>query len=116
MQFHQEKNSDITIASCFVKPADRYGVMNVDRSGKVVNFLEKGIVNEGLINGGVYILNKKKFSTYFDSLNQLNFSFEELVLSNNDLGIKKYHFLTNGYFLDIGVPADYLKAQTDLFV
>lgn len=116
MDDHLVKNADITIASYFISPADRYGVMEVSQNGEVVSFQEKGAASEGLINGGIYLLNVAHFSKLFISLGRDVFSFEESVLSNQSLGVKKYHYPTRGYFLDIGVPSDYKKAQLELFI
>jgi D-glycero-alpha-D-manno-heptose 1-phosphate guanylyltransferase len=82
----------------------------------VINFQEKGAVSEGLINGGVYIIDVARLNGIFDMLNKNTFSFEESVLSNASPNLKKYHLQTSGYFLDIGIPEDYEKAQQELFV
>jgi D-glycero-alpha-D-manno-heptose 1-phosphate guanylyltransferase len=115
-QQHTNTKADITIASYFIKPADRYGVLKVSDSCEVINFQEKGAVSEGLINGGVYIIDVARLNGIFDMLNKNTFSFEESVLSNASPNLKKYHLQTSGYFLDIGIPEDYEKAQQELFV
>ena len=114
-QTHITANADITIASFFINPADRYGVMTVGKNSEVLIFQEKGVAREGLINGGVYLLNVDKIKNTFSSVQKSSFSFEDLVLSNRLLNLKKYHFQTDGYFLDIGVPVDYERAQRELF-
>ncbi|WP_319380102.1 nucleotidyltransferase family protein [Thiomicrorhabdus sp.] len=114
--FHDRCQAEITIASYFIKPADRYGVMEVSDSCEVLNFSEKGVFQEGLINGGVYLLNTAALAEIFTNLSKEVFSFEEEVLSNSSLSLRKYHFQTQGYFLDIGIPADYARAQDELFV
>lgn len=116
LSFHKDKDSDVTIASYFIKPADRYGVMQVNNKGEVIYFEEKGMHAEGLINGGVYLLKAARLRDAFEREGKDVFSFEESVLSNISLGLKKYHIQTNGHFLDIGVPTDYERSQKELFL
>lgn len=113
---HVREHSDITIASYYIKPADRYGVMQVNEEQEVIAFEEKGMRTEGLINGGVYLLNQAVLRETFSKMSCPSFSFEEKILSDFSLGLKKVHFQTSGYFLDIGVPSDYQKAQQELFL
>ena len=116
LDFHISKNSDVTIASYFIKPADRYGVMQVNGENKIISFKEKGRYEQGLINGGVYVLNVATIRDVFKRIDNNVFSFEEAVLVDRSLGLNKYHMQTRGYFLDIGVPSDYQKAQKVLFL
>lgn len=113
---HKNELSDITVASYFIKPSCRYGVMQVNEKGAILDFEEKGIKSEGLINGGVYLLNITSMQKSFEKIGKDIFSFEEEVLSNFKIGLNKYHVQMAGYFLDIGVPIDYEKAQKELFL
>ena len=82
--------------------------MNGDR---IIKFNEKKYKEEGLINGGVYILNKYLFESLpFPE----KFSFEKDFLEKylNQFFINGY--ISNEYFIDIGIPEDYQKAQKDL--
>lgn len=115
-KFHKLNRADITIASHFLSKADRYGVLDVNANKEVVSFEEKGKLNEGLINGGVYLLNTTFLRNIFSTISEKKFSFEETILMNKDLNLNKYHFQTYGYFLDIGIPSDYQKAQSELFL
>jgi D-glycero-alpha-D-manno-heptose 1-phosphate guanylyltransferase len=89
---------------------NRYGSVKVDESGRVVNFDEKSFKKEGNINGGVYLLNTKIFENF--NL-PLKFSFEEFMEKNyNTLNISAKVF--KDYFVDIGIPEDYEKAQNEI--
>jgi D-glycero-alpha-D-manno-heptose 1-phosphate guanylyltransferase len=114
--FHNQRMSDITIASYFISPADRYGVMQVNEEFEIELFKEKGKCDQGIINGGVYILNVESLNRIFSSIKNSSFSFEDVVLANQCNKLKKFHFQTDGYFLDIGIPADFEKAQKELFI
>lgn len=111
MVYHESKRSDITIALRKLRNTDRYGRVTLNRSRRITCFSEKDpAAGPGLINGGIYIINK-------DALMapewRGRFSIEQDYFPNN-LGHKKIMgFVTNGYFLDIGIPDDYLRAQHD---
>ena len=89
---------------------NRYGCVKVDDSGYVIDFDEKSFKKEGNINGGVYLLNTK----IFENFNLLSkFSFEEFMEKNyNTLNISAKVFVD--YFIDIGIPEDYKKAQNEI--
>ena len=112
---HLFKQADITIASRYVDPANRYGVLSYDDHCRVIAFEEKGISATGFINGGVYLCHTKSLKEISKPFNSLPFSFEEDVLTKQLSLIKIYHFPSNGFFIDIGVPEDYERAQLELF-
>ena len=109
--FHLIKNAECTLALKPLENFDRYGVVEISDEGNITSFKEKKFYKSGLINGGIYIINKKAFINR--SFTQ-KFSFEKDYLEkyfdqNNFFGIEQ-----EGYFIDIGIPGDYKKAQTDL--
>ena len=89
---------------------DRYGA--VDWDGDLVNaFHEKKYCAEGLINGGVYAIDRSQLDM---TLFPKSFSFERDVLEP----LANYGLVAgevqDGYFIDIGVPDDYARAQWEL--
>ncbi|EAH7003957.1 D-glycero-D-manno-heptose 1-phosphate guanosyltransferase, partial [Campylobacter jejuni] len=66
---------------------------------------------QGLINGGIYFLNKDIFN---DFTLQEKFSFEEFLQENYEKLKAKAHIFDN-YFIDIGVPGDYGRFMNDIF-
>ncbi len=89
---------------------DRYGCVESDKYGFVTNFSEKSHRPEGNINGGIYLAKTDVFDA-FDLKEK--FSFEVFMEEN----FKQLHISTevfNGYFIDIGIPADYARAQAEL--
>ncbi|HSC36462.1 MAG TPA: hypothetical protein VLD19_01275, partial [Chitinophagaceae bacterium] len=83
--------------------------------GSVLAFKEKQFYKEGLINGGVYVLNTA--SLLAKGLPEV-FSFEkdylEQYLAPKTGGHEIYGIVQNEYFIDIGIPADYERAQQEL--
>lgn len=112
-QSHKKTKSHISIALKRMKNFDRYGMVEIDESNsKILNFSEKKYCKDGLINGGIYLINKNCI------LNQglpTKFSFETEFLQNHcgkDGFI--YGFPYENYFIDIGIPDDYDRAQHEL--
>jgi D-glycero-alpha-D-manno-heptose 1-phosphate guanylyltransferase len=88
---------------------DRYGVVEVENE-RIVSFKEKQFYKEGLINGGVYLLNKTRF---LQRALPKKFSFETDYLQAFAHEKNFYGSIQNGYFIDIGMPDDYARAQQD---
>lgn len=109
---HVSKQADCTLALRKVDNASRYGTIQLGTSNVIDAFKEKDSVEcEGLINGGVYILNRETYlsKTEADSA----FSIEKDFYEKRIKELHIFGFEYNGYFIDIGIPEDYKKAQTD---
>lgn len=108
---HQLADADCTLALKPMTDFDRYGVVNIDADGIIIAFREKQFYAEGLINGGCYIINKERFqSGGFPA----KFSFEKDWLEKSYPLQKFSAVIDEGYFIDIGIPEDYNRAQTEL--
>lgn len=106
--FHRAENSILTIA---VKPMydfERYGSVAI-KDKRVVGFEEKSFKQSGYINGGIYIMNK----AILKLLEQEHdiFSFEVDFLHKRINNICPFAFISDDYFVDIGIPEDYEKAK-----
>jgi D-glycero-alpha-D-manno-heptose 1-phosphate guanylyltransferase len=110
-RMHVSKNATCTLALKPTENVSRFGNVTIDANGRVTAFAEKDNPSSGLINGGVYILDKTRFFTHsFPAA----FSFEEAYLKTYLEKDSIYGMVQEGYFIDIGVPEDYSKAQTGL--
>lgn len=109
-RFHKNKNSDLTLALKEMENFDRYGVIEIDKNYRITAFLEKKYRDRGLINGGVYLLNKR----FFQVLNlPKEFSFEKDFMEKYYKNFQFYGTVSNSYFIDIGIPEDYERAKRD---
>lgn len=108
--FHTKKSADLTIALKPMTDFDRYGSVDIDNDGRITGFNEKAFRNEGLINGGVYMINKALFGK-LDL--PAKFSFEKDVMECSTDKLNIYGFVQNSYFIDIGIPSDFEKANND---
>lgn len=110
LAFHQEKKSQFTMVLREVDECSRYGRV-IANSDRVVSFEEKNFTkNRGLINGGIYVLNEKIFANFLAE----NFSFEKDFLMERLQDLQPKGFIADEYFIDIGIPEDYAKAQNEL--
>lgn len=109
MEFHKSKKGIVTMSLTKTKDSSRYGSVSVS-DGKVINFSEKGIQREGLINSGVYVFEPEIFS-YIPK--DKNISLEKEIFSSliKEEKIQGYEY--EGYFMDIGIPETYKKFKED---
>ncbi|MBL7697573.1 MAG: nucleotidyltransferase family protein [Chitinophagaceae bacterium] len=108
--FHVSNKSDCTLCLKEMNNTDRYGIVEISADARIQSFKEKRFYETALINGGVYALNadnflKEKFPQKFSFENDY---FEKLYRERRMFGI-----VQDGYFIDIGIPEDYKKAQQD---
>lgn len=104
---HVKKKAEISISLKPMNDFDRYGSVNVDLYNKILEFVEKKPCVCGLINGGIYVINKH----VFDGINISKFSLEKDILEQYVKNGTIYGFLYNDFFVDIGTPEDYAKAE-----
>lgn len=87
--------------------AARYGSLTI-KGGRVTGMAEKGVQGPGIINAGCYVLARDQLSAVD---HPMPFSFETdylaRVLPTSPFRI----FVTDGLFIDIGVPEDFARAQ-----
>lgn len=109
---HQDSKSNLTIALNKVDNCSRYGVVQTDKKNLITEFKEKSNNQEqGFINSGIYIINPKIFSNY-DIKKKFSFETDFLVTFTKELKINS--FKAKDYFIDIGIPEDYQKAQNEI--
>jgi NDP-sugar pyrophosphorylase family protein len=120
IRFHCRRRALVTIALARVADASRYGTVELDGDGRITAFREKSSAAHRTpsaarqvpqhVNGGVYIMESSVLdmipSGRFCSLERDIFPF----LVRKEL----YGFAKAGYFIDIGIPDDYRRAQLEL--
>lgn len=109
--FHHMTGADCTLSLKPMKNFERYGVVRLKKDYSIESFKEKKYYEEGHINGGVYALNITKFQQ--EPLPE-KFSFEKDYLEALYLGRRMYGVIQDEYFIDIGIPEDYERAQREL--
>lgn len=110
LSFHIDQKSDISIALKYMENFDRYGVVKFDENNKIDSFEEKKFQKSGYINCGYILINKNILMNM--PLN-IPFSLEKDFLFLNLSKLKVLAFVANAYFIDIGIPEDFIKANID---
>lgn len=109
--FHTAKNADCSLCLKPMQDFDRFGVVERDDQQRVRSFREKQYYREGLINGGVYALNRERFLQ--EELPPV-FSFEKDFLEKTLDTRRVFGLVQDDYFIDIGIPDDFQRAQTEI--
>jgi len=84
-------------------------VVERDADQRVVRFREKQAYREGLINGGVYALDREGFLR--EDLPAV-FSFEKDYLEKMLDKRRIYGLVQDDFFIDMGIPEDYERVQS----
>ncbi len=123
VDFHLHKEAVATIAIVSAPQIGRYGRIVTGGAGEIVGFLEKNGgdnaheetsvgQSRGSINGGFYVFDREILDMIPPPIDQ-GISLEKDIFPKV-AGRGLFGFETHGYFLDIGVPEDYAKAQFEL--
>ncbi|MCX6272854.1 MAG: nucleotidyltransferase family protein [Bacteroidetes bacterium] len=110
--FHKKTKADTTLALRKMDNTQRYGNVSAGPDHRITGFAEKSLSpREGYINGGTYLVNK-------DFLLNLplpeKFSFEKDFFEVYYQKCLLYGFPSEAYFIDIGIPEDYERAEKEL--
>ena len=110
---HIKHDSDCTLLLKPMENFERYGVVELNEDDSVASFKEKQSYAKGTINGGVYIIDVRSFLSR--ALPE-RFSFETDILEKEYPQCQLFACPDDGYFIDIGIPEDYHKAEIDFKV
>lgn len=102
VDFHNTKDALVTLALKEMSDTGRYGRVKIDEDGKIISFKEKLGNQKGLINTGMYVVNRKILPYLLAG--ELSFENEVLpgLINNGAFGLTQ-----KGFFIDIGIPDDY---------
>ena len=108
--YHLDNQANLTVATYARRNPIDFGVLTVDDNGLAVGFNEKPVFNF-IVSMGIYVFSKSILKYVPD--NQL-FGFDNLMFTLLDNQIPIHTFPFGGYWLDIGRPDDYQKANDDI--
>lgn len=109
LNFHYKIHSEATLAVKELHDFSRYGTVLFDDNYKITQFIEKKTCHKGFINGGVYILNRAIFNSVIADKFMMEKDFLEKYVDSKVFKV----FPCDGYFIDIGIPEDYKKANKE---
>jgi len=110
LSFAKAKEKGISIALRQAEDCSRFGKVLINDEAQITAFGEKGCAGPGLINGGTYYVHQDAMG-YIDSD---QFSFENDILQGRHQSTPIYGMVFNDYFIDIGIPIDFYRAQSEL--
>ena len=114
LRLSRKKSAGI-IASAYTSQAQRYGTLLVDKSNRILNFIEKNPeTSEGIINAGIYILRNDILHPLLDSEKHTHFSLEKNVFPKLVDKFDLYISRPTKSFIDIGIPEDFMRTGTFL--
>jgi glucose-1-phosphate adenylyltransferase len=115
IQFHQDRESDITLAVHSVSPheAYRYGIVLTDGNGEVSNFVEKPRrPSSGTASMGVHVFKKDVLLDILSGSNDTHLGSQVLPRIVRERRASAYNF--QGYWADIGTVQSYYEANMAL--
>lgn len=109
---HMVSSADGTLALRKVEDGTRYGTIELDGK-RITAFREKSPERTGeqWINGGVYCMRRKTFMKNTEA--GKSFSIEYDFFGKYTDRLLLHAFPTDAYFIDIGIPEDYERAQNE---
>jgi D-glycero-alpha-D-manno-heptose 1-phosphate guanylyltransferase len=110
VHWYEQNPTPVAIVLKKVPDVSRFGSVTMV-NGRVTGFIEKGQTGSGLINAGVYIVCPKVFSKFKISE---KFSFEMDFMQRYCSMLQPRAYITSAYFIDIGIPEDFDRAQREL--
>jgi NDP-sugar pyrophosphorylase family protein len=108
---HKQNKAVATIALCRVEDPSRYGTVKLTNKNRITQFVEKaplGKAPSNLINAGVYILHPEVFN-YIPAGRPVSIEHEVFPKLAKEGKLFGHEF--KEVWIDIGKPADYLKAN-----
>ena len=107
----------MTIAGRKIEDISRYGAILKDETGRILRWNEKMNPNEGKssrpgeINGGIYVMQKSLIEKIPEGKQSLENDCIPAWLKD---GVYLQAILSDGYFMDIGIPEDYEQFRKDI--
>jgi D-glycero-alpha-D-manno-heptose 1-phosphate guanylyltransferase len=119
--FHDNREADCSLCLKPMQDFDRFGVVELGEGGRVDRFREKQYYPSGLINGGVYALERE---TLLREEWPPVFFFQLVSLEGGAGGGARgggggaasrrlFGLVQPTYFIDIGIPEDYRRVQEE---
>jgi D-glycero-alpha-D-manno-heptose 1-phosphate guanylyltransferase len=104
--FHTGQSAFVTVALKKMKDFSRYGTVEcID--GKIIQFREKKFCHDGLINGGIYVINRDRLMSW--NLPEVSSLEKDVLEKGAGTGDLRGMVFTEP-FLDIGIPEEYHRA------
>lgn len=121
LDVHKKKGADCTIAVMEVDwdETSRFGIMNTDEDGKIIEFEEKPEnPKSNLASMGIYVFNwkvlRKELIKDYEDENSTNDFGHDIIPKMLDQGSPLYVYKFDGYWKDVGTVRSFWNANLDL--
>lgn len=112
LRFYTSHPTRLAVVLRQVDDTSRYGSVTTDCSDRIARFAEKEASHGfGTINGGIYRLHR---SLLEEQPAGKPFSFEKDIMQGKYREEPFFAYTSGAYFIDIGVPEDYLRLQREV--
>ena len=115
LRLHRERRAKATIVLTPVENPRAYGLVETDRDGNILRFLEKPGEDEitcNTINAGIYVLEPETFDRIpKDTAWSIERSFFPSLIERGETFVA---YIYDGYWIDIGTPAKYMQVHRDI--
>ena len=114
LDFHRANEAEATIVLTPVEDPSAYGVVPTDVGGRVLSFIEKPPREEAptnLINAGMYVFEPTVLERI--PAGKVYSAERELFPGLIEEGARMFATATDAYWIDIGTPQQYLRANLD---
>lgn len=105
---HHRTGAMATMAVAEVRDTSRFGRVTVSDDGMIVGFSEKSDSGRGLINAGIYLCSTKIIGNIPSGKSSLENEILPALLPD-----KLFAVPSKGFFVDIGIPEDYLRLSSN---
>jgi D-glycero-alpha-D-manno-heptose 1-phosphate guanylyltransferase len=103
-------DADMVVTLKNIEDTCRFGRVNLQPNGRISSFEEKGQPGPGLINAGLYWLSTNALRHVPGE----KFGLERDVMVAHVADLSIYGLVTQGYFIDMGIPEDLARARVEL--
>ncbi|GMH40645.1 hypothetical protein BSKO_08549 [Bryopsis sp. KO-2023] len=106
LEFHRSRGAEATLLTTKVEDPSKYGVVVMQRDGKVNCFVEKPKSFVGdKINAGIYIMNQEVLQRIELKPTSIEREIFPAIAADNRL----FGMVLRGHWMDLGQPVDFLK-------
>lgn len=114
IDFHKSKKALATVVLKSVNIKIDYGVVEIDKDNRIINFYEKPSLDKiftNLVNTGIYVFEPEVFK-YIPKGRFYDFG-SQLLPKLSRLSLPIYGYVTDEYWCDVGNLSEYRRAQHD---
>ena len=117
LEYHIAKRADITVVctKCVDDELERFGVVNLNEDGRIIDFVEKPMVpKSNIISAGIYIIRRRLLIEFLEKCaKEDRWDFvNDIIVRNKDMKMI-YGYMHEGYWSNISTVESYFRTNMD---